>query len=112
MEESLKRLQQKEEDEELQKKISKEEGKKKQKEIDYMKKEIAKHIAAIEEEREEVTRVQRKLIQIEENHKQMKQEYDEVLRINKELEIQVGETYVKKARHHDNEKSIVVEEYE
>ena len=42
LEESLKKVQQQEEDLDLQKKISKEESKKKQKEIDHMKKELAK----------------------------------------------------------------------
>ena len=60
-----------------------------------MKKELAKYIETIEEERKEATRIQRKLIQMEENHKQMKQEYEEILSINKELELQIGEIYLK-----------------
>ena len=75
---------------ETQKRIYKEELSKRQREMTTQKKEKSNLVITIEELRSQQDQLERKIIQEQENKKELNEKYNEVLQINKELEIQMS----------------------
>ena len=73
-------------------KKSREECKKKQKEVEKVKKEMANQYGMMEEERAEKSRGDRKIVQLEENYK-------ELTMINKQLEVKIDQKQMMDGTH-------------